>query len=78
MHISNFSRISQVEKTDFSVVGLVEDMTAWSDKRKVSISLFLCVLSIDNSQHILGYIVPLQGCMIDRRLKSLATMVILS
>lgn len=59
-------------------MGLLEDLTAQSYKRKVKISLFACVLSADISKHILGYIFPLQGCMMDVRLKSLATMVILS
>lgn len=68
---------------DFSIggesfVGLLEGPTAWSDKRKVKIILSPCVFSMDISKHILGYIFPLQGCMIDGRLKSLATMVILS
>lgn len=83
MHVFHHSQISQVEKIDFSIVGesfieLSKDLTAWSDRRKIKISLFPCVLSTDISKHILSYVFPLQGCMIDGRLKSLATMVILS
>lgn len=46
------------KEINFSIVGessveLSKDLTAWSNRRKIKISLFPCVLSTDISKHIL-------------------------